>query len=317
MSSRPTATGRRIAILVTTLKGGGVERVTLKIASGLLRRGHKVDLVLEHLACDYPDEVPRESRIFYLDRPIGDSDSQKKLPLMAATPQPLMEGPIRVSNPRLSLAATMFYTASWTQVPLVKSKRLSRWAAGVAAYLDRERPDALLARLTPSVAAATMATHLARHRVRIVGTLHAKVMARRSLRRARCAYPHVDAAVGVSRGVASELTEVIGVPVDRVHTIYNPVVSEALVRNSHQPAGHRWLDDPGPRVILAAGRLSEQKDFPTLLTAFAKLREQCPTRLIVLGKGHLRPVLESLAKELRIAEHVEFPGFVRDFANSA
>ena len=166
--------------------------------------------------------------------------------------------------------------------------------------------------LTPSVAAATMATRLAGHQVRVVGTLHAKMGSRRWLRRAKRAYPHADASVGVSRGVASELTEAVGVPVGRVHTIYNPVVSEALVRNSDEPAGHPWLDAPGPRVILAAGRLSKQKDFPTLLTAFARLRERCPARLIVLGKGRLRLVLESQAKDLRISEHVDFPGFARN-----
>ena len=32
----------------------------------------------------------------------------------------------------------------------------------------------------------------------------------------------------------------------------------------------------------------------------------------MLGKGRLRPALESQAKELRIAEHVDFPGFVRN-----
>ena len=263
--------------------------------------------MLGRLTCDYPDEVPRELRLFYIYPPTADPDSQKNLALMATVPRPLPGETLRVRYPRLSLAAALFSNSSWTQLPLVTNNRISRWAAELAAYLDHERPDALLAMLTPSVAAATMATRLAGHRVRIVGTLHAKVGTRRWLRRARCAYPLADAAVGVSRGVASELTEAVGVPDDRVHTIYNPVVSEALLRNSDQPAGHPWLDDPGPRVILAAGRLSKQKDFPTLLTAFAKLRERCPARLIVLGKGRLRPVLESQAKELRISEHVDFP----------
>ena len=166
--------------------------------------------------------------------------------------------------------------------------------------------------LTASVAAATMAARVARHRVRIVGTLHGAVKSRRWLSRARRSYPNVDAAVGVSRGVASELTEVVGVPSDRVHTIYNPVVSPALDQEMNRPADHSWLDNPDQRVVLAAGRLDKHKDFLTLLTAFAKLRERCSVRLIVLGKGRLRPQLESQARELGVAEHVDFPGFVRN-----
>ena len=263
--------------------------------------------MLGRLTCDYPDEVPGDSRLFYIHRPIVDPHSQENLDLLPTVPQPLPGETLHVRSPRLSLAAALLSSSSWAQLPLVTSSRIPRWAVRVATYLDHERPDALLAMLTPSVAAATLATRLARHRVRIVGTLHAKVGSRRWLRRAKRAYPHADAAVGVSRGVASELTEAVGVPVGRVHTIYNPVVSEALMRHSDQPAGHPWLDSPGPRVILAAGRLSRQKDFPTLLTAFARLRERCPARLIVLGKGRLLPELESQAKELRVAEHVDFP----------
>ena len=298
--------------MLPTLGGGGAERKALAIASGLLRRGHEVDLVLERLVCDYPDELPKGSRLFYVRLPIGDPDSRKNLALMAGAPQPLRGEPFRIRFPRLSLAATMFYKASWNQLPLVTSTRLSRWAAVVAAYLDRERPDALLAMLAPSVAAATMATRIARHPVRIIGTLHNAVRSRRWRRRARRVYPHTDAAVGVSRGVTSELTGVVEVPADRVHTIYNPVVSESLMRTSDQPAGHPWLDNPGPRVILGAGRLSKQKDFSTLLVAFAKVLDRCPTRLIVLGKGRLQPDLLAHAQRLGISEHLDFPGFVQN-----
>ena len=284
----------------------------IAIASGLLRRGHEVDLVLGRLVCDYPEEVPAGLRLFYIRGPFGDPDSNKNLDLMAAVPQSLPSGPFRTRYPRLSLAAALFSHSSWDLLPLAMNARLSRWAGGLAAYLDHEHPDALLAMLTPSVAAATLATRLARHRARIVGTLHNKVTSKRWLRRGRRAYPHADATVGVSRGVASELATTVGVPVGRVHTIYNPVVSEFLVHNSEQPAGHPWLDNPGPRVILAAGRMSEQKDFPTLLTAFARLRERYPARLIVIGKGRLQPDLLAQAQRLGISEHLDLPGFVQN-----
>ena len=166
--------------------------------------------------------------------------------------------------------------------------------------------------LIPSVAAATMAVRTARRCVRIVGVLHNAVRSRRGLDRARRSFPGADAAVGVSRGVAAELKEAVGVPAYRVHTIYNPVVSANPVRDADRPAGHPWLDELGPQVVLAAGRLNKQKDFPTLLAAFAKLLVHRPARLIVLGKGRLRPMLTAQARELRIAEHVDFPGFVEN-----
>ena len=90
------------------------------------------------------------------------------------------------------------------------------------------------------------------------------------------------------------------------------MVSAGFLRDARQPAGHPWLDEPGPQVVLAAGRLSKQKDFSTLLAAFAKLLAHRPARLIVLGKGRRRAMLTSQAEELRIAQHVDFPGFVQN-----
>lgn len=310
MGPRRTASGKRVAVLVPTLTGGGAERKALAIASGLLRRGHEVDLVLDRLVCDYPDEVPTESRLFYLRHPHHDPNTDTSPKPLPTVPTPLFRGsyPLRVRYSRLSLASAL----SWNQLPMLTSTRLPRWAAAIAAYLDREGPDAILAMLIPSVAAVTMAARAARHRVRVVGTLHGAVKSRRSLNRARRSYPDVDAAVGVSRGVASELTGAIGVPSDRVHTIYNPIVSPTLVRGAEQPAGHPWLDTPGPRVILAAGRLNKHKDFSTLLVAFANLLDRRPARLVVLGKGRLRSTLLSQARELQVAHHVDFPGFVQN-----
>jgi glycosyltransferase involved in cell wall biosynthesis len=70
---------------------------------------------------------------------------------------------------------------------------------------------------------------------------------------------------------------------------------------------------PGsPPVVLGAGRLEAQKDFPTLLKAFARVRAVREARLILLGEGKDRPLLEALAQDLRVAENVELPGFVEN-----
>ena len=99
---------------------------------------------------------------------------------------------------------------------------------------------------------------------------------------------------------------------DRIHTIYNPVLSPDLDRKALESAGHPWIDDPVRPVVLAIGRMKKVKDFSTLLSAFARLLAQRPAKLIVLGEGRLRPKLLSLAQRLRIAEHVDFPGFVKN-----
>jgi glycosyltransferase involved in cell wall biosynthesis len=54
------------------------------------------------------------------------------------------------------------------------------------------------------------------------------------------------------------------------------------------------------------------KDFPTLIQAFTKIRRARPIRLIILGEGTERPVLEELAKRSGFEEDISLPGFVEN-----
>jgi glycosyltransferase involved in cell wall biosynthesis len=75
-------------------------------------------------------------------------------------------------------------------------------------------------------------------------------------------------------------------------------------------AGHPWFAPGEPPVILAAGRLTAQKDYPTLMRAFASLRKNRPAHLVILGEGEEHPRLQALAMELGIRADVDLPGFL-------
>lgn len=66
-------------------------------------------------------------------------------------------------------------------------------------------------------------------------------------------------------------------------------------------------------MLLAIGRLAEQKGHDTLLRAVARLsRIGIAVDLTILGEGPLRIMLNDLAGELGIADHVTMPGYVLD-----
>ena len=63
------------------------------------------------------------------------------------------------------------------------------------------------------------------------------------------------------------------------------------------------------RVIVGAGRLSQQKNMPLLLKAFARFAPNYPEfKLRIFGEGELREELTELARSLQIAGQVELPG---------
>ncbi len=139
-------------------------------------------------------------------------------------------------------------------------------------------------------------------RVSLKGALY-RALLRRSYRRAH-------AVVAVSEGVASDLARLVGIPRERIQVMHNPVVTPELLSMSEAPLDHPWFAVEEPPVVLGVGRLTAQKDFPTLLQAFARVRAQRQARLVLLGKGEDEGALRALAVELGVEEDVDMPGFV-------
>jgi len=66
-------------------------------------------------------------------------------------------------------------------------------------------------------------------------------------------------------------------------------------------------------VVSYIGRLDTEKHMPTLLKAFAMVKQAVPNaHLLIVGDGNDRPLLESMAKELGFKEDVTFTGRVSD-----
>ena len=190
----------------------------------------------------------------------------------------------------------------------------------LARYLRRERPAVLLSALDHANIVALWAKRLARVPTQVIisvrNTRSAEATTETTLRSkfvwffARRFFPAAEGIVAVSHGVADDLAHSMDIPRDRIHVIYNPVVSEALLEKSRQPLEHPWFAPGAPPVVLSVGRLHPQKDFSTLLQAFARVRASRSVRLMVLGEGEERGRLEALASELGLGDDVSFPGFV-------
>jgi len=126
-------------------------------------------------------------------------------------------------------------------------------------------------------------------------------------RLASFAHRRADRAVGVSEGITQMLIR-RGVNPAKARTIYNPAVDDELFRMAEEEVEHPFFQGKEP-VILGVGRLDPQKDFPTLIRAFAKVRKQVDAKLVILGEGGEQGALTSLIRELGLEESVDLPGF--------
>lgn len=196
--------------------------------------------------------------------------------------------------------------------------RFVRALPALVRHMNRTAPDAVLSALTHANLVTLLAGRMARRRPRIVVAEHnsttmlanagggAKQMVKTTLMRSL--YPRADCITFVSHAMQAEFAALLGLTPDRLETIYNPVPIEQLRKMASNAPGHPWLAQKKGPVVIAAGRLTEQKDFPTLLRAFARAPPQA--RLVIFGEGPDRGALEALRAELQLEDRVSIPGFV-------
>lgn len=269
---------RHIAFFLQQLRGGGVPRMTLNLAEELTRRGIRVTVLPAMSGGVRAGDVPKDVELIVLD-----------------------QGALarRVAGIRAS---------KWRVVAAIP---------GLASFLRRARPDGLVSADHWANFSAVVARSISGSNARLMLTQRVPLSVRAQQqpvlgRLARRLYPRADAIVGVSEGLAEDLREQLPAARDRISTIYNPVVTPDFASRASGDPIHRWLRAPGPPVLLSIGRLTRQKDYPTLLRAFASLHRDRKLRLIVYGEGPDQSALEALAAELGVGDSVDFAGFVPD-----
>jgi len=264
---------KHIAFFIPSLGGGGAERMFLNLANEFVRRGLRVDLVLVRKEGPYLNKVAEEVNIV-----------------------------------DLGARRTLF-----SLVPLIK-------------YLRRERPRALIASMEHANIIAILAKFLARVKtkviIRIANTLSVSLQGSKGYRQPLRLYGTIlfsrfaDKIIAVSKGVADDFAKTVRIPRETIKVIYNPTVTKKMlyqrkkhrVQNTDKAQGREQKKQTC--TVLGIGRLHPQKDFGTLIRAFAKVRENRNAKLIILGEGEKRKELKELVKELDLREDVELPGFV-------
>lgn len=289
-----------IALFMQSLAGGGVQRNMLTLAAGLAQLGHRVDLVVCRAEGAHHQWLPAGVSLVVLGPSMGWRG--RCLALMADP-----KGVGALLRPVL-LAPSV----PWTL----------RYLPDLVVYLRRARPDVLFSAVSHVNLLALWSRRLAGVATRVVISERTALSSETATRRKwrwrhlpaliQRVYPWADAIVAVSKGVAEDLARTAGLPRERITTIYNPVVTADLQAQARAPLDHAWFAPGAAPVVLGAGRLLKQKDFPTLIRAFAKVRAQRPARLVILGEGAKRRQLEALIEDLGLGAHVVLPGYVNN-----
>lgn len=274
---------KKLAIFLTDLGGGGAERVMVNLANEFARREYEVDLLLVKKEGVYLSQLSSAVNLIDL--------GTRKLVLSV---------PKLVTYLRRDRPPTLLTALEDTNIIAILSNAIAKQLDAIAR--TRRPPTRLI---------ITVHNNLSQE------SLDGENLKRRLVPKLlKWIYPFADRIVAVSKGVAADLVS-LGIHQRQVRVVYNPILTpdfDALASAALSPGrsfekASEWFASDVP-VVLGAGRLAAQKDFKTLIRAFALAKEQRSLRLVILGEGSEQTALEDLVRQLDLSEVVIFSGFV-------
>mgnify|MGYP003335841754 FL=1 len=265
-----------IAFLLPDLEWSGLGTVAVNLGKEISSRGISVDLVVGSATGVFLKEIPPQIRIVDFERQI----------------QPRLQSALKILLP-------------------------------LRRYLQIEKPTALVCYLYTCNVVTLMAKMLVRSKVKLVLVEQIILYEKQEKKQQklqerflpilmRWLYPSADKVVACSQGLARDLEIYLGFNHGKIDVIYNPVIDEKLAEKANLFVEHPWFNKGEIPVVLGAGRLVRQKDFATLIRAFALVKKEQKVRLVILGEGQLKNQLLTLVGQLNLENDVVILDFVEN-----
>ncbi|MEY4240161.1 MAG: hypothetical protein RL339_2762 [Pseudomonadota bacterium] len=277
----------KVLLLLSSLHGGGAERVAVHVLNGLDPQRIDARMGLLRKAGPYVNLVEDESRL--LVAPDGETHFNYDGP----NSDQYAPGKLISSAVRAPLAFRQMITQTRPDVVMsfLKGTNLLAWLSLMG--LGRRRPR-----------------WIAREGNNVLAVVNEEApnefIRKASLGFTSRAYNRADAVLANATDMAETLIADLSLERSRMRMINNPIDLGTITAAKDQSVPGA----PNRPYILTAGRLEYQKAHEVLLRAFAQSGLWRSHALVILGKGSRLNALHRMAAQLGIGEHVRFIGFV-------
>lgn len=266
-----TRHNRKIMFVVSSLEGGGAE----KVASSLLNEFSKseIDVILVLFSKKTGYDLSEKIKVRYID--------------------------VKLKGNFIYTVFKFFYIV-FSLVRIIKDER----PFNVLSFMDYTNIAVILSRFFGGATGLTISVHttptLHFKHVRSFWNTILKILI-------KLLYNKADKIIAVSKYIRKDLICNFGVEESKTVTIYNPVDTVKINLLADEDVSHPWFAEKNP-VILSAGRLSKEKGFDYLLKAFAIVRQKMNVRLMILGSGSEEHFLRELSRKEGVDKDVAFLG---------
>ncbi|MEM9355028.1 MAG: glycosyltransferase [Pseudomonadota bacterium] len=257
---------KKVAIVLGLLGTHGPSLIRLQLASEMLKRGYKVDVVLGSHPNELSRLIPDGCEVFVLEsRRVKDFVQRLRSYLKKERP----DGVLASSWP-FSAGSIIAVRLHSRNVPIVVSEHAD-FRTNIEKSGEFTAKDVLLLKYF-----------------------------------SKYIYNKADSVVGVSQGVVDGLVETTGVKRVKLKVINNPLRSFInLGKPEERELAQRdrfWTKDC--IKLLAVGRLAPQKDYTTMIDAVSILKKLGKFKLIIVGNGSLKDELQESIQRMSLEDNV-------------
>lgn len=266
----------RVGFIIYKLGVGGAERMIINLANKLSKSGYTIDFVLGNSGGGFEDKIKDSVNVFKLN-----------------------------------------------SMPIPGYRSLGMFP-GLRSYIQEKRPTTLISAMTQTNAVTVLSVAFSDTTVKCISTVHNTFSEiKRPLHKPHSlglhllgefAYSMSDEVVCCSHGVENDLRQQLHTRLSNCGTIYNPIFTEELVRQSREEVEDNWFIDEKTIVITGLSNLKPQKDYETFLKSFEKIRSNIDdeVKAKIMGDGKERQKLIELSKSLGHSGDIEFSGYVEN-----
>jgi glycosyltransferase involved in cell wall biosynthesis len=222
------------------------------------------------------------------------------------------------------LERTCEATAPGTTTFALGARTVSAGVVPLFRLIQRERPTVVVSTLK-HVSALVSLIQIAspirfNHVIRVANTYSRELdssgvlMKKLWLMLLRLSHARALRSICVSAGVQADLIANFAASAESCRLVPNPVDVCALEELAQQPSKFLEQFPSDEKLLLSVGRMTPQKDFATLIDAFAIMQANSEGKcsLVILGDGPERAKLESQIERLGLRDRVYLAGRVRN-----
>ena len=263
---------KNLSILITSLGGGGAERVVSILAEGL-QLYYNVTLVLMDDTIIY--DLPKNIKVTYLNK--SNSKSSKFIKVLSL-PYFGWKYSKLCKKLEIDFSLSFMYRPNFINV--------------IGKFFNTKIKCVISERNTASL------TYTDKNIEGIIGRFLIRWL-----------YPKSDLIIPNSNGNSTDLIENFSINPDKIEVIHNPLNFEKIYEQSKKPV--KGVNFKSKFTFISVGRLFPHKNHELTIRAYSKIATS-NTQLLILGTGDLKRRLESLIKELGLENNTKLIGFTKN-----